>query len=324
MSLSPTCNFLYCTEEAGDLVSLDADICDDFESCGSFVHVDDDEENYIVSIFDSELDQLQGHELFSKYGKLPGIVTSRQEAIKWMLKVHSHYRFQPETAYLSVNYLDRFVLSHNLTGKEWHWRLLSVACLSLAAKMEETSVPLLLDLQLIEPRFLFKPKTVQRMELLVGSSLKWRLRSITPFDFLHYFISKISYCSSPQHSNGFSSVISAASDLIISTSRVIDFLDYPPSTTAAAVVLWVTNQPVDDHKLECLHKRLNKDMVKRCYSLVKRNMSQLLHIKLQKLEHCVPSNDKLGVSLLGRGDDETKSTKACSEISAKTLGKINI
>lgn len=199
--------------------------------------------------------------------------------------MHSHHRFQPETVYLSVNYLDRFILSHNLPGKEWHWRLLSAACLSLAAKMEETNVPLLLDLQIIEPRFLFKPKTVQQMELLVGGSLKWRLRTTTPFDFLHYFISKVSYFLSPQHSNGLSCVFSAASDIIISTSRgdwfnslnlklkkiefridticgyfqtVIDLFDYPPSAIAAAVVLWVTNQPVDDGKLECLHKRLNK------------------------------------------------------------------
>ncbi len=32
-------------------------------------------------------------------------------------------------------------------GKAWMLQLLSVACLSLAAKMEETEVPILLDLQ---------------------------------------------------------------------------------------------------------------------------------------------------------------------------------
>lgn len=103
-------------------------------------------------------------------------------------------------------------------GKGWQWQLLPVTCLALAAKMEETNVPNLLDLQLIEPsRFLFKPKTVQRMELLVMSSLKWRLRTITPFHFVHYFISKISSFN-PQ-CNGFNSVFSRASDLILSTNR---------------------------------------------------------------------------------------------------------
>lgn len=32
-------------------------------------------------------------------------------------------------------------------GKAWMMQLLTVACLSLAAKMEETEVPLILDLQ---------------------------------------------------------------------------------------------------------------------------------------------------------------------------------
>ncbi|CAL5421337.1 unnamed protein product [Camellia sinensis] len=72
-------------------------------------------------------------------------------------------------------------------GKRWLWQLLSVACLSLAAKMEETRAPLLLDLQVLEPKFMFEPKTVQRMELFVMAKLKWRLRVITPFDFVDYF-----------------------------------------------------------------------------------------------------------------------------------------
>lgn len=99
----------------------------------------------------------------------------------------------------------------------WPLQLLSVACLALAAKMEETSVPLLLDLQVKKPRFLFKPKTVQRMELLVMANLKWRLRRTTPFDFAHYFIAKLSCLGSPL--NDCSRVLSRVSDLIISTCQ---------------------------------------------------------------------------------------------------------
>ena len=102
-------------------------------------------------------------------------------------------------------------------GKGWPLQLLSVACLALAAKMEETSVPLLLDLQVKEPRFLFKPKTVQRMELFVMANLKWRLRRTTPFDFVHYFIAKLSCLGSPL--KDCSQVFSRASDLIISTCQ---------------------------------------------------------------------------------------------------------
>lgn len=99
--------------------------------------------------------------------------------------------------------------------KAWPLQLLSVACLALAAKMEERKVPLLLDLQVIESRFLFKPKTVQRMELLVMASLKWRLRTITPFDFVHLFISKL-LCSASTWGD-LSYIVSLVSDVIIRT-----------------------------------------------------------------------------------------------------------
>ena len=96
--------------------------------------------------------------------------------------------------------------------KAWPLQLLSVTCLSLAAKMEESKVPLLLDLQVIESRFLFKPKTVQRMELLVMASLKWRLRTITPFDFVHLFISKL-LCSASTWGD-LSYIVSLVSDVM--------------------------------------------------------------------------------------------------------------
>ncbi|KAK1371302.1 hypothetical protein POM88_037394 [Heracleum sosnowskyi] len=46
-------------------------------------------------------------------------------------------------------------------------QLLVIACLSLAAKMEETEVPQCINLQVGESKFLFEAKTIQRMELLV-------------------------------------------------------------------------------------------------------------------------------------------------------------
>ena len=39
-------------------------------------------------------------------------------------------------------------------------------------------------------RFIFEPRTVCKMELLVLTALKWRLRSITPFTFIDFFAYK--------------------------------------------------------------------------------------------------------------------------------------
>lgn len=84
--------------------------------------------------------------------------------------------------------------------------------------MEELYVPLLLDLQMLETTYVFEPKTIQRMELLVMATLKWRLRSVTPFDYLHYFISMLpSSASKPDSASTLQ--YSVASNIILNTTR---------------------------------------------------------------------------------------------------------
>ncbi|KAJ6907006.1 cyclin-D1-1-like [Populus alba x Populus x berolinensis] len=261
---------LYCNEPAGDaLCSNNADGISEINSACFPVDID---ESYIDNILVSELHQMPETELITRFPGIPESGSAHQETLNWMLKVHAYYRFRPETAYLSANYFHCFMLSHALQkGKGWPLQLLAVACLSVAAKLEETRVPSLLDIQTLEPRFLFKPSTVQRMELLVMGSLKWRLHIITPFSFLHYFIAKLSNLS-PRSKN---LILARSSDLIISTCRVMNILAYTPSTIAAAAVLWVTDQSIGCPKLECFHDRMNKEMVKGCYNLIKQNTPQL-------------------------------------------------
>ncbi|XP_020537276.1 cyclin-D2-1 [Jatropha curcas] len=287
MSVSPV--NLYCNEAVNEVASLQVD-SNQVQTLSSNLSVDD--ESYIDSIFLSEVHQMPQTHLVTRLIELPDIISARRDVVNWMLKIQAHYQFRPETANLSVNYLDRFLLFHTLPeGKGWPLQLLAVACLSIAAKMEETSVPLLLDLQILEPRFLFKSRTVQRMELLVMARLKWRLHLITPFHFLNYFIAKLSTFSC-NNNNNLSSVFSRSSDIIINLLRVVNFLDFNPSAIAAASVLWVTNQTIEDSKLECFHERLNRDMVKRCYDLIKKNISKLSHNKALNFKGTIPARCK--------------------------------
>ncbi|GFQ00184.1 cyclin-d3-3 [Phtheirospermum japonicum] len=65
-----------------------------------------------------------------------------------MLSVIGYYGFSALTAVLAVNYYDRFITSLCFQkDKPWMSQLASVACLSIAAKVEETQVTFLLDLQ---------------------------------------------------------------------------------------------------------------------------------------------------------------------------------
>ncbi|KAG0469669.1 hypothetical protein HPP92_016369 [Vanilla planifolia] len=193
-------------------------------------------------------------------------VSIRRDAIEWMLKVHAHYNFGPLCAYLSVNYLDRFLSSYDLPkGKAWIIQLLSVACFSLAAKMEEIDAPLLLDLQVGEAKFVFEARTIKRMELLVLSTLKWRMQAVTPFSFLDYFIHKINGGNSPPEL-----LLSRAMELILGTTRGIDFLAFKPSEIAAASALWAVGkaQSLDVEKaITCFHN-IDQERVLRCYEII--------------------------------------------------------
>ncbi|KAL2544617.1 Cyclin N-terminal domain-containing protein [Forsythia ovata] len=54
------------------------------------------------------------------------------------------------------------------------------------------------------------------MELRVMATLKWRLHSVTPFDYLHYFISKLSL--SRFEFDPYTHILSTSSDLIVNTT----------------------------------------------------------------------------------------------------------
>lgn len=225
---------------------------------------DEEEEEGIASLLLAERQQMAEKEYLGRCGERSVEVSGRGEAVNWILKVQAFYEFRPVTAFLSVNYLDRFLSCCSLPSESesgWAFQLLSVACLSLAAKMEESHVPFLLDLQLFHPPFIFHPKTVQRMELWVMTHLKWRLRSVTPFDYLHYFISNLPSSSSTiDH-------FSTASNLILSTTRVHHFFAFPPSTVAAAALLCSAGYNAQQLPLS-FHHRLNQEMVRCCHQLM--------------------------------------------------------
>jgi len=203
-------------------------------------------------------------------------VNARREAVGWILKVSSFYDFEPPTAYLSVNYLDRFLSMRRMPQgvKAWMIQLMAVACLSLAVKMEETQVPFPTDLQREDSRFIFDARTIQRMELLILSTLQWGMRSITPFSFIDYFAYRAVQGNGHGHDAPPKALISRAVELILSTTKEIDFMEYKPSTIAAAALLCAAEEVVP---LQAVHYKralsssitdVDKDKMFGCYNLI--------------------------------------------------------
>ncbi|KAE8715737.1 stress-induced hydrophobic peptide [Hibiscus syriacus] len=135
-----------------------------------------------------------------------------------------------------------FDVIHEKEEQMWAVRLLSIACLSLAAKMEECEVPILSEFDTKD--YQFQSKVIQRMELLVLSSLEWKMNPITPFSYLHYFVRKFHAESNPK------GLISKALELIISITKEINLVDYRPSIVAAAAVLAASNSELTRKALE--------------------------------------------------------------------------
>ncbi|XP_042015783.1 cyclin-D3-1-like [Salvia splendens] len=190
-----------------------------------------------------------------------------EEVIQWMLRVIAYYSFSPLTAVLAVTYLDRFLHRYD-SDKPWMFQLAAVASLSLASKVEETDVPLLLDFQVEEPIYVFEPRNIQKMEILILSTLEWKMNLITPFSFLDYIARRLLL---NEHLCG--EFLARCQRLILSVIADIRFMAYLPSTMATATMIHVitTIEPSIDSEH---HDRLlgilgiNKDKVQDCCMLI--------------------------------------------------------
>ncbi|PHT36706.1 Cyclin-D3-2 [Capsicum baccatum] len=118
----------------------------------------------------------------------------RKETLDWMLRVISYYGFTAKTVVLALYYFNRFISGFCFQkDKPWMSQLAAVVCLSIAAKIEETQVPLLLDLQVADSRFVFEAKTIQRMELLVLSTFEWKMNLVIPLSFIDHIIGRFRF-----------------------------------------------------------------------------------------------------------------------------------
>ncbi|CAL5209914.1 unnamed protein product [Lathyrus oleraceus] len=195
----------------------------------------------------------------------------RREAVQWMLKVNAHYAFSPLTATLAVTYFDRFLLTfHFQKDKPWMIQLVAVTCISLAAKVEETQVPLLLDLQVQDTKYVFEAKTIQRMELLILSTLKWKMHPVTPHSFLDHIITRLGL-----KTNLHWEFLRRCENLLLSVLLDSRFVGCVPSVLATATMLHVIDQieESDDNGVDYKNQllsilKINKEKVDECYNAI--------------------------------------------------------
>ncbi|WOH04759.1 hypothetical protein DCAR_0624171 [Daucus carota subsp. sativus] len=195
---------------------------------------------------------------------------ARGEVVDWMMKVKAHYGFSAVTAVLSINFFDRFMLSSVCfqQDKPWMIHLAAVTCLSLAAKVDEVQVPLLLDLQVEDSKYVFEAKTIQRMELLVMSTLEWRMNPVTPLSFLDHITRRLGFKTHLRWE-----FFRKCQDLILSVVADWRSARYLPSALATSTMLHIIHELEPLNAIEYQDEVLSllkttKEQINECYGVI--------------------------------------------------------
>ncbi|XP_047337090.1 cyclin-D3-3-like [Impatiens glandulifera] len=192
------------------------------------------EEESIASMLSKQTQHPKNTSLLQTNTFLAG---ARTKSIDWILKANTHHSFSTATAVLAVNYFDNLLLNTLLFQQEnrpppWTTHLAAVACLSLAAKMEETHLPTLSNFQV--EKNVFEAKTIQRMEILVLSKLQWKMNPVTPLCFLSYIAKNLKF------NHDFSGeFLRRCECLLLDSISDCRFMNYLPSILAASIATLV-------------------------------------------------------------------------------------
>ncbi|CAL1393936.1 unnamed protein product [Linum trigynum] len=222
----------------------------------------------------------------------------RQEAVSSILQVSCC--FDPFLSYLAVNYLDRFLSHQGIPQrKPWVVRLLGVSCVSLAVKMmNRTKEFSLNDIQGNTNRggIMFDTETIHRMETLILGALKWRMRSVTPFSFLSFFIHYFQLKDPPLKQ----ALRARATETILRAQNEGKMVGFKPSLIAASALLSACHElfPLQfscyrDAILSCSY--VNKEMMLESY----KEMQELAMEEYESVMDRVSSSDT-PVNLLHR------------------------
>uniref|UniRef100_A0A7N0ZVR7 Cyclin N-terminal domain-containing protein n=1 Tax=Kalanchoe fedtschenkoi TaxID=63787 RepID=A0A7N0ZVR7_KALFE len=204
---------------------------------------------------------------------------ARLESIEWVMRNRASLGFRYRTAYLAIMYFDRY-LSLGMTmkkRKKWVIRLLTMACLSLAVKMEEVRIPAMREYTADSAAFSFGNDSIKKMELMVLNGLQWEMGLATPLCFMHFFTRKFEALTAAAVDGG-GGVVARTAGFIFTALKVASTVAYRPSVVAAAAALAAVDQNLTK---EALESKINSspvtnfgfyatDYVHSCYELMKK------------------------------------------------------
>jgi hypothetical protein len=155
----------------------------------------------------------------------------RSILVDWIVEVHMKFRLLPETLYLCVNIIDRYLSRVQVPRKRL--QLVGVTALLVACKYEEIYPPEVKDCVYITDRA-YTRQDVLDMEAHIVKTLKFELTVPTGYPFLQRFL-HVSKATKPMKN--------LARFYMERMLQEYSSLNYRPSLVAAAAVSLAMNNP---------------------------------------------------------------------------------
>ncbi|XP_030450049.2 putative cyclin-D7-1 [Syzygium oleosum] len=161
-----------------------------------------------------------------------GLVFARTRVMQWLIKCRSRLKLSYSTIFLAANYFDRLIsICKCQEWQLWIAELVSIACLSVASKFNETLSTLSIhEIQMEDLDHSFQPSTIQRMELMLLQMLGWRLVPITAYSYVELLTCNGNFLTSHLHEQ----FITKVNDLLLHSLMDINFAEFRPSVIAAS------------------------------------------------------------------------------------------
>lgn len=105
--------------------------------------------------------------------------------VDWLIEVHNRFELMPETLYLTINLVDRFLLSKSVPRREL--QLLGIGAMLIACSYEEIWAPEVNDFVSISERA-YNNEQILKMEKAILGQLEWYITVPTPYVFLSRYI----------------------------------------------------------------------------------------------------------------------------------------
>ncbi|PQQ11146.1 hypothetical protein Pyn_16812 [Prunus yedoensis var. nudiflora] len=203
------------------------------DHCGSSMYTTkEDFEQALAICLGKEMSYMPGPNYAEKLCS-NNLIIARFKSIHWFIKCRSRLNLSLGTVFYAANYLDRFISMNHCNGWEyWMVELLSVACLSVATKFNDTCTPTLLEIQMEDVDHLFEPSTIQRMEMMLLKALGWRLASTTSYSYLE-LLTRIMDSLKPQLHQEF---IARVNKLLLGAISDSKLLGFRPSVIAMSAL----------------------------------------------------------------------------------------